>query len=229
MRLVDEIRLATSLQLLGPDGLPIYAAKKRKKKKQKPEGDVIDPSHYNEDEVDDLSGLLADSFDDHKFRPHKKQHQPSYIDSLSDGLSMSWYKGYDAGLGGDDTVPVQKHKRAWKRAQARALELSRTTHKTSKKLIKSGSDYVNNPLRAKRIAKYESALAFFLGFKSANQGSGKLKSWVAQSDNPCPVCEEAEGEDPIDMDDAFAANDLTNPPGHLNCQCILLLHHGDAS
>lgn len=225
MRLADEIKLATSLALLGPDGQPIYAAKKKKKKKHKHKrsGNIVNPSDYTEDEVDDLNSMMADSFDGHK--AGKKPHAASYIDNLADALAMSWYKGYDAGS--DGVVPTSKHKKAYRAAQARALEISRSTHKTSRKLMKAGSDYVTDPMRAKRAAKYEASKAFFNGFQSANKGSGKLKSWVAASDNPCDECDEADGEDPIDIDDSFQANGLDTPPGHLNCSCYILLHSGD--
>jgi hypothetical protein len=229
MRLAEEIKLlhvvSAANQLCGPDGVLIHAKKKKKKHKHKHHGQIINPTNYNEDEVDDLDGMLADSFNGH--RAGKKPHTASYIDALADALSMSWYKGYDASLDSDSAVPVSKHKKAWRAAQARALEISRTTHKTSRKLLKADSDYVTDPMRAKRAAKYEASRAFFAGFHEANKGSGKLKSWVAMSDNPCQECEDADGEDPIDIDDSFEANGLITPPGHLNCECNLIMHSGE--
>jgi hypothetical protein len=203
--------------LLDQYGNPV--TKKPKKKRHV----LYNPRDYDEDEVDDLKDLLGDSFDTIKKHPQKKKHAVAFLLAVAAALALSRLKGYEAGDAEEEIVPLY-HKKAKREALARALEISRTTDKTTGKLVKSDSDYATDPKRAERIAKYESAKAFYAGLKDAHKGSHIRKSWVVQSDNPCDECEEAEDEGRINFDDVFDHGQGA-PPLHLNCQCMLMLHY----
>lgn len=79
--------------------------------------------------------------------------------------------------------------------------------------------------RAQLIADTEIARAHsqgaLMGYKEAQDaGVNTLKEWSV-ADTPCEVCEGNGDDGPIQLDELFSSGDDT-PPGHPNCECVLL-------
>lgn len=74
--------------------------------------------------------------------------------------------------------------------------------------------------RSEAIARTESASAYSKGSILAYQESGVVDSleWIV-SDDPCPVCQELDGQN-VKLGDLFG-EEFDGPPAHPNCTCAV--------
>ena len=177
------------------------------------------------DQVDDLTNLFSDTFDDWDSRLNKGKKlgkSSSIEDDLVDPLVESRVSGYKLAqtyLG--NSINEKKYRqRAVDKSSKRASNLNDMLVQSTKNMNDNDDDFATSPSRAIRASRYENARAFYKGLKDGLAGSGKLKRWITTSDNPCEGCEDAEEEEYIPVDDTFE-NGLFGPLLHLNCQCVM--------
>lgn len=141
-------------------------------------------------------------------------------------ISASRLKGFQqASTISGAMMPVDYGKEIAAAAADRATEVDKMMARTTKRRLNNDLDneYVLSAERSLAASAYESAKGYYQGVSDALAGYGDvglLKQWFTTSDNPCPECEDAEDDGPIDVDDTFS-NGLDYPLAHLNCQCFV--------
>lgn len=168
--------------------------------------------------------------------------------AFSKAFTSTTEKAYAAGAKEvEDQLDVVNTSKYADDAATMAAELDKTTHDRLTEVIatvfKYGGDFEALrqaidivftdaiDLRAEMVAVTEISNAWNSGAVDAAQaaidgGSDIEKAWVTE-DDPCPECEENEGEGFIDFDEDFASGD-DQPPAHPNCKCSLELRTAKA-
>jgi hypothetical protein len=215
------------MKLLAEHAL-LHAAEKEKKKRSTAEllpvlfFDPYHVDHPQSEKINFTSNAIAEYLDGIEGIADLKEIR-TLVQPLEDLIGDAYESGFDTGSKhSKKALTAVRRKKMRLAARKRAKEVVAMMKKTTKKGLKSDSDYVLSSERADKAAKYEAGLAYFKGVKDAFSGvAGWGKAWTT-AHNPCDECIDAEDEGPIPFDEAFE-NGLYGPPLHLNCLCSLTI------